>query len=247
MNQGGPDRSIPLTAFNDGKVRSRRYRNRRLGEFLKELELTEGRATGIPTILKALKDNGSPAPRFYTDEDRTLFEVELFIHPAFIAKKPFELEGKKVLPTIEGIDNVLNSLLNYFGLNPAEAISSAIVGIQDGTIAENLKSIDNQVIEVLSAVDNTIAGAIVSAIASAIAENEQKILAKALEPRDRETLLTLIGVTNHRKNYESYMLPMVNKGWLTMTKPDKPTSPKQQYLTTLKGRLVLELLKRNNK
>jgi len=27
---------------------SRRYRNRRIGEFLKELNLTEGRSTGIP-------------------------------------------------------------------------------------------------------------------------------------------------------------------------------------------------------
>ncbi len=41
-NHGGPDRSIQLQAFNTGQVRSRRYRNRRLGEFLKELELTEG-------------------------------------------------------------------------------------------------------------------------------------------------------------------------------------------------------------
>ncbi|MFA5514364.1 MAG: ATP-binding protein [Sphaerochaetaceae bacterium] len=41
-----------------------RYGNRRLGEFLKELELIEGRAMGIPTILKSLKENGSPAPRF---------------------------------------------------------------------------------------------------------------------------------------------------------------------------------------
>lgn len=29
-------------------LRSRRFRNRRLGEFLKALDLTEGRATGIP-------------------------------------------------------------------------------------------------------------------------------------------------------------------------------------------------------
>ena len=36
-----------------------RYRNRRLGEYLKELELTEGRSTGIPTIQNVLKANGS--------------------------------------------------------------------------------------------------------------------------------------------------------------------------------------------
>lgn len=40
INHGGPDRSIRMEAFEKGQVRSRRYRNRRLGEFLKELELT---------------------------------------------------------------------------------------------------------------------------------------------------------------------------------------------------------------
>lgn len=246
LNQGGPDRSIRLEAFGQGTVRSRRYRNRRLGEFLKELELTEGRATGIPTILKTLKENGSPAPRFHTDDDRTLFEVELFIHPAFEAKAPFQLDGD-VIASLEGVDAALNRLLEYCGFNPAEITHSAIAGIQAGNQADALKTIENQANEALEAVSGTIAGTIAGAIAGAIAENERKILAKAMVPIDRETLLTLVGVTNQRKNYESYMLPLVNKSWLTMTIPDKPTSPKQQYLTTLKGRLVLEFLKRNTK
>jgi len=46
--------------------------NRRIGEFLKELDLTEGRSTGIPKILKVMKENGSP-PEFETDEDHTSF------------------------------------------------------------------------------------------------------------------------------------------------------------------------------
>ena len=52
---------------------SRRYRNRRIGEFLKELDLAEGRSTGVPKILRAMHNNGSPAPRFETDDDRTWF------------------------------------------------------------------------------------------------------------------------------------------------------------------------------
>lgn len=43
------------------------YRNRRLGEFLKELDLTEGRSTGIPTIQDGLVKNGSPRATFETD------------------------------------------------------------------------------------------------------------------------------------------------------------------------------------
>ena len=57
----GPDRTISQSVINTGdRMISRRYRNRRLGDFLKELELTEGRSTGIPTIQEELKKNGSP-------------------------------------------------------------------------------------------------------------------------------------------------------------------------------------------
>jgi ATP-dependent DNA helicase RecG len=109
INHGGPDRSIQLQWFNTGTVRSRRYRNRRLGEFLKELKLTEGRATGIPTVLKALKENGSPPPSFKSDDDRTFFEVELFIHPAFVTTKiTIEVEG---IEDLADIDNSLEQVL----------------------------------------------------------------------------------------------------------------------------------------
>jgi ATP-dependent DNA helicase RecG len=51
-----------LVGDNDLKkerVVVRNYRNRRIGDFLKELELTEGRSTGIPKIRTAMIDNGS--------------------------------------------------------------------------------------------------------------------------------------------------------------------------------------------
>ncbi|WP_421811312.1 ATP-binding protein [Flagellimonas sp.] len=58
LNFGGPDRSIKMRTFNKDVIKPRRYRNRRLGDFLKELDLTEGRATGIPIIRKTLRENG---------------------------------------------------------------------------------------------------------------------------------------------------------------------------------------------
>lgn len=58
-----------------------RYRNRRIGDFLKELDLTEGRCTGIPTMRAAMAENGSPPPKFATDEARTYFFAELLVHP----------------------------------------------------------------------------------------------------------------------------------------------------------------------
>ena len=76
-----PDRSIRLADLRRGNAVSRRYRNRRIGEFLKDLDLTEGRTTGIPKILRAMRANGSPAPKFETDPDRTSFLVRLPVHP----------------------------------------------------------------------------------------------------------------------------------------------------------------------
>jgi len=76
----GPDRSISMEALRAGKAVSRRYRNRRIGEFLKELDLAEGRSTGIPKILRVMKANGSPPPEFESDEDRTSFVIRLLVH-----------------------------------------------------------------------------------------------------------------------------------------------------------------------
>lgn len=247
LNQGGPDRSIRLESFNQGHVRCRRYRNRRLGEFLKELELTEGRATGIPTVLKELHNNGSPAPRFYTDDDHTFFEVELFAHPAFTVKEPFTIDADRLIASMDGIDAVLNGLLVFEGIDHKEITSGTIAGVQAGAIAEVIKSVDNQANEVLNGLTGDVVSAIAGTIAGVIDNKEIKLLTMALAPKDRESLLTSIGVTNHRKNYKSYMFPMINKGWFTMTIPDKPTSPKQKYLTTLKGRLVLKFFKLSTK
>jgi ATP-dependent DNA helicase RecG len=60
---------------------TRRYRNRRIGEFPKELNLTEGRGAGIPKLLRAIQKNGSPLPVFETDDDRTYFAARFPIHP----------------------------------------------------------------------------------------------------------------------------------------------------------------------
>ena len=58
----GPDRSISDEDISKYQMRTRRYRNRRIGDFLKELHLVEGRNTGIPTAIKSIKENGSPLP-----------------------------------------------------------------------------------------------------------------------------------------------------------------------------------------
>lgn len=56
-------------------------RNRRIGEFLKELRLAESRGTGLPRIRRALAENGSEPPSFDFDEARSYFRVTLPAHP----------------------------------------------------------------------------------------------------------------------------------------------------------------------
>lgn len=80
----GPDRTITDEDIMNRRLVSRRYRNRRIGDFLKELKLVEGRNTGIPTILRAMEANGSEPPIFETDEERTYFTVILPIHKRFL-------------------------------------------------------------------------------------------------------------------------------------------------------------------
>ena len=79
----GPDRSISDEDLKRFHLVSKRYRNRRIGNFLKELQLAEGRNTGIPAIVEAMRNNGSEPPRFETDSERTYFSVILPVHPAF--------------------------------------------------------------------------------------------------------------------------------------------------------------------
>ena len=83
QNVGGPDRSISAADISRCEVLvSKRYRNRRLGEYLKELDLTEGRSTGIPTIQNVLMNNGSPRANVVTDEERTFFRITIPCHEA---------------------------------------------------------------------------------------------------------------------------------------------------------------------
>ena len=83
----------------------------------------------------------------------------------------------------------------------------------------------------------------VSAIAEDASERQIKLLQECFISKPREIALQSIGLTNHRKNFNEHFKPLVDLDWLTMTIPSKPTSPNQQYRTTLKGLLILEFIK----
>ena len=83
INYPGPEKWINMDVFKTGKAIARRYRNRRIGEFLKEIDLSEKRSTGITKILETLRLNGSPLPEFETDDERNYFIVTIRPHETF--------------------------------------------------------------------------------------------------------------------------------------------------------------------
>ena len=83
INFPGPDHYIDMEKFAAGRVRVRRYRNPKIGEFFKEIDLSEKKSTGISKILRELKRNGSPMPEFETDADRTYMMTTIRIHEGF--------------------------------------------------------------------------------------------------------------------------------------------------------------------
>ncbi len=102
----GIDRSIPDKVIEEGeRFSSRYYRNKRLGEFLKELDLTEGKSTGVPTIQEELRKNGSPKAVFLTDEDRRALTVEIPIHPDFLPQE------SDILKTDDTINDTINDTI----------------------------------------------------------------------------------------------------------------------------------------
>lgn len=114
VSHPGPDVSILDADIKAGTMKPRRYRNRRIGDFLKELDFTEGRGTGVPKIRNALKANGSPDPIFYTDPGRLCFWTEIPIHPEFLEKE--------VTTPIEAYDGITDGA-------PVEAPVEALVNL----------------------------------------------------------------------------------------------------------------------
>lgn len=103
VSHPGPDPSIKFEDVKAGKMVNRRYQNRRIGELLKELDFTEGRGTGVPKMRWACKVNGSPEPKFFTDDGRLSFWTTIEIHPEFLSESVYNPLKKQIEDTVEDI------------------------------------------------------------------------------------------------------------------------------------------------
>ncbi|GHT01899.1 ATPase AAA [Bacteroidia bacterium] len=69
---------------------------------------------------------------------------------------------------------------------------------------------------------------------------DKKILVFAEIPKSRQEIMNLIGISTQTKNYERHIAPLLEKGLLAMTVPDKPKSKNQKYITTERGKMILK-------
>lgn len=220
LSHAGPDRSISDEAIRRAKkLKTRKYRNRRLGDFLKELDLSEGRATGIPTIQKHLRLNGSAEATIETDENRTYFQLTIPCHPQFgndIANSSHDQIRNHRLEQILGQSfvQVHESVYQCIITKKEELeqiLEQLFVQVWDKSkFLPNVPRLAQATIDLLCLLKNESMGA--NALNSAIDYGETYELKRKI------------------------LLPLISLGYIEMTFPDKPTSAKQKYRLTDKGR-----------
>jgi ATP-dependent DNA helicase RecG len=122
----------PMPPINKDMLKMRRvvvrdYRNRKIGGYLKELKLTEGRGTGLPIIHKSLEENGSPPASFETDENNAYFLSILPIHPlaSDVSDKRAKDGAKVILQKINSLSEV-DSYLRLLESQRWREVESAI-------------------------------------------------------------------------------------------------------------------------
>jgi len=205
------------------RIVSREYRNRRIGDFLKELHLTEGRGTGFPTIYKAMNNNGSPAPVFDTDADSTFFLTVLPAHEFMLELNAIEKksdvlmkEGTElvaetntiVIPLLEQVGIVLGLSLDQVG------IKSAPSWHQVGTkLAPSWFPIKN-------------------------------LLEFPVEPHSIMEIMVVMKWSDRSKFRQKYITPLLRIDILQMSNPEKRNDPNQRYFLSEKGKTLLKYLKK---
>ena len=113
----GPLPPVKNEDLKNERIVSRFYRNRRVGDFLKELEYTEGRSTGFPKIHRHLKRNYSPEPKFETDENNLHFLTTIYSHKLFAPQKIELGEKEKKILEFCRVPKSSREILDFVGVS----------------------------------------------------------------------------------------------------------------------------------
>ncbi len=235
----GPMPPIDNEALKKERITSRNYRNRRIGDFLKELKLTEGKATGFPLIYNEMRKNGSHGPEFYTDKDRTLFQAILYVHPRFKhteEKKPHG--GTKMTPgrIQDGYEKVQSwnqaNKMDFRTLEDVDALLSFL-------LEQNKDQVDDQVHKIIEKLHKRT----YDQVNDQVSDQVKTILNYCSgQSRKSKEILNKLGYKSHTDTFNRILKPLIRLDWLAYTIPDKPKSSNQEYFTTEKGKLLVKML-----
>jgi ATP-dependent DNA helicase RecG len=213
LSYPGPLPPIRNADLQQRRVIARDYRNRRIGDFLKELKLTEGKATGIPVIRDEMAKNGNPEPVFYTNEERTLFLVTLPCHIDWLVTKSV------TKLTREEVDVILLGSLSF------EVINNLLI--------KDISDVRDYIREKIVTMPVT------KSVTKSVTKIIELIEYLAIE-KTREEILGFLEIGNQTKNFNTNIKPLLDYEILELTEPDKPKSRNQKYRLTKKGRKLLK-------
>jgi len=208
----GPLPPMKIEDLNKGSAHVRTYRNRRIGDFLKELHLTEGRCTGVPKIHKAMKTNGSPPAIFETDDECHYFLTILPIHP----------EATRKTSTADQKSSIKEQTHQSTGVSHVETHqptgASHIEIHQAGVFSiENLPK-DLQIL--------------INNLNIHSRKNDLRLVIQKLcawQPLTAQQLVKLLKRKDKKHFVRSHLTPMVKEGLLKYLFPEDENSPNQAY------------------
>lgn len=209
---------------NQQRIVAREYRNRRIGDFLKELHLTEGRGTGVPGIYRAMEQNGSPSPVLETDEDRNYFLTTLPVHPH----------------TKHAESNQESNQVTDLATNGAEAI---VFNNLDELLAFTNEAGVTATDTTSNQESNRVNQSAVLVINTTIHERVADMLDFLTTNMKSAELFERLELSKQTKNKVRYLDPLIAYGWVAMEFPEDKKHRNQTYQTTEAGRRVLRLLK----
>lgn len=241
----GPLPPVNQKMLHKRRIITRNYRNRRIGEFLKELNLTEGKATGFPIIYDSLEVNGSPAPVFETDADSTYFHAIIKIHP-LANKKPLSTDALTKDMTKDATQDMTKDANN-------DVIKDANSVLADDMTKDTTKDMTKDMTKdksgnirslpdidaYLRFIDAQKWNIDRETIMGSIDEDTLKVILFCTSPKTRQELFDHLNLYNNSRSYRRHIQPLIDLGWILMTEPDNLTSRKQKYYTSRIAQMLI--------
>jgi ATP-dependent DNA helicase RecG len=225
-------------------------RNARLMRMMEDMHLVENRGSGIKSMLHAMRAANLEPPRF--DDRRSSFKIVFMNHtlmnPEAVAWlnqfSGLELDDRQRLALVylNHHDAITNSEYRRLTHVDATVAGQELRGLVQAGLVEqrgvgrwtsyalNPLEAGPKEPEEVGREDGT---------KSALSRHQVEILRKCQEDKALLELITIVGRSDRTKFRHQVLNPLLERGLIKMTIPDKPRSSKQKYRITERGRRLL--------